>query len=480
MGEVLEYKLKHWPGTIFRYPKPLLQCVKKVFEGEYALPPMPPDFPVPERIVDVGANVGAFAVWASAKFPGCWITCYEPHPVAADFCRQNAPPGTRVVEAAVAGAATTLKVALYVGKNDDWGYNSLLSDLNPNEGDTVDVDLVPAADLPPCDLLKLDCEGPELGILQGYKHLAGVNLLMIEWHREEDLLPIMHCCQAAGLRLVRNVHDAVNRGQMIWARTDWVWDIGLWKWTLPVERTKAVGQPDPTFALAISHTPWVQERAGSLERLLSGLGEGQFRSELARPSSNLPSLRDVRIFKDKAPNWLWSQEMWVWAECTDVTHCVFLQDDVIPSPYFWDYLTEMVKAVGNQVIGLHVVHPGANALRQKGQPWFRTHSWLVGVAYVFPREVLREFLIWRSQQPEEKIKKTNEDSLINDWMGEVGRDCWHPVPTIVEHDLELDSQYNSKDDGYRTTQCVLTVGEDRGWAVADHPPLLVMPHQERK
>lgn len=47
----------------------------------------------PRRILDLGAGIGGFALWAAFAWPHAWIDCYERDPRVADVCRRNLPPG---------------------------------------------------------------------------------------------------------------------------------------------------------------------------------------------------------------------------------------------------------------------------------------------------------------------------------------------------------------------------------------------------
>jgi FkbM family methyltransferase len=50
-----------------------LYVAAELIKGSYALPPE-----VPETILDGGANIGLFTIWAHAWFPRAHIVCYEP------------------------------------------------------------------------------------------------------------------------------------------------------------------------------------------------------------------------------------------------------------------------------------------------------------------------------------------------------------------------------------------------------------------
>ena len=53
------------------------------------------------------------------------------------------------------------------------------------------VPMFPARNLPKADLIKLDCEGPELQILETMD-LSAVKWLYVEFHREEDRMALDH------------------------------------------------------------------------------------------------------------------------------------------------------------------------------------------------------------------------------------------------------------------------------------------------
>jgi FkbM family methyltransferase len=226
-------------GTTFYYPKPLEACVSKVLAqpGEYWYPPLPDVDPYIRRVVDVGANVGAFAVWAYLRWPYAWIDCYEPHPLAAQLCAANAPPGSKVYPVAV----TTLPaptILLGVGDGEDWGWNTTQEDLRaatPIGAESIEVRTLHPRALPPADVLKVDAEGVELEVLRGYLHWDSLRLVMFEWHRERDFMELNALCEDKGLRLIRCTHDRINLGQCIWARTAVEYDHRTDSYVLPKE-----------------------------------------------------------------------------------------------------------------------------------------------------------------------------------------------------------------------------------------------------
>lgn len=193
------------------------------------------------------------------------------------------------------------------------------------------------------------------------------------------------------------------------------------------------------FALAIPTTAdWRPERAASLDRLLTALGD--------RPVY-------YKEFRAKAPNWVWSRELWKWAvECgkEGATHLLQLQDDIIPMPGFWPVLRAMVEANPLRWIGLQVNHPIARSLAHYGRRWFATQAWLVGCQYVAPLQgpdSLGKALLWLDEHEAEltKHQREHEDVTLSTWLAKTGRHIYHPIPAIADVDLAIGSTYQETD-----------------------------------
>lgn len=216
-----------------------------------------------------------------------------------------------------------------------------------------------------------------------------------------------------------------------------------------------------SISLAISHTPWVPERVKSMDRLLGQiLNNGPFdRKEPKGP---------YKIFDEKEPNWVWSEKMWKWAQSTGTYSHLFLQDDVIVAPNFWKCLDAMLE--GNkhwEIIGLHCPHPAARTLLRDGaQSWYTSADSLIGVGYVMSEPALVDFLQWREYELEpHAIERIHEDDQINLFALARGMKIWHPVPTIIDHDLGVSSTYDNDHHMYRRPQATW---KDL-WLVEDSP-----------
>lgn len=195
-----------------------------------------------------------------------------------------------------------------------------------------------------------------------------------------------------------------------------------------------------TFALAVPHAPWIPGREESLGRLYSGLGLNPYQ----RVDTMGVSVMDNVCLSERLPNWEWSEQLWCWGARTTATHLVQLQDDVIPSPRFWPCLHAMVSARPHLPIGLHSVHPRAVQLAASGCRGYTTSDGLVGVGYVLPMPLVRVFLEWRTAclKPG-AIEAITEDTLLCVWMMACNVTCWHPLPTIIDHDVDLASTYGN-------------------------------------
>ena len=128
-------------------------------------------------VLDIGANVGLFALGARLHFPQAAIYCYEPNPALEPHLRHHA---------AVVGAHYFMEA---VGKT-----GGAIS-LRPGENSLVSVAVdAPEGDIPrrafadilarvgAVDVLKLDCEGAEWDLLTDPAPWRNVRSLVMEYH----------------------------------------------------------------------------------------------------------------------------------------------------------------------------------------------------------------------------------------------------------------------------------------------------------
>lgn len=187
----------------------------------------------------------------------------------------------------------------------------------------------------------------------------------------------------------------------------------------------------PTVALAIPHCPWDEARVKSLARLLEGV------------QPERAAAFKVCSGPGPEPNQIWSQRLWQWGiEQMDADHLLVLEDDVIPSPHFWDILGAILKTHPHEIIGLEAIHPSGLELANAGFRSYTTIDCLCGVGYVMPIEELKCFLEWRhtALRPGACLPGgIDSDTMIGVWTAVTGRKIWHPLPTPIDHDVEMTS-----------------------------------------
>lgn len=165
-----------WPESYGLAPD---HCIS-VLNGEYDIP-----YDGEPVILDLGANVGAFARWAKGKWPNSVIHCYEPFPANYELlCRTVKDYELKnVMTYAMAVADDNQSRELHLnGFNcGEWS----LAKNSASTGEPLTVPCIDAALLPDADIIKVDTEGAELMILARLARcgkLARVSAIMLEYH----------------------------------------------------------------------------------------------------------------------------------------------------------------------------------------------------------------------------------------------------------------------------------------------------------
>jgi FkbM family methyltransferase len=132
----------------------------------------------PRTILDVGANVGMFSLWAGANFPGAVIHSYEPNVGLQPYLLENIGQ----VEASLHAEG--------VSGHDGFGSFSQKGESMVGQCKESDLGDIPVVSLHTAvkrmggsvDLLKLDCEGAEWSILEHPESFANVGCVRMEYH----------------------------------------------------------------------------------------------------------------------------------------------------------------------------------------------------------------------------------------------------------------------------------------------------------
>jgi FkbM family methyltransferase len=180
-------------GVRIEVPRRLLQTFKEIFMDECYLRGL--GRPVPENptILDIGANAGYFSLFALSRFRGARVVAFEPMPANYALLTRNrllnAGLTWTCIQKAVSGETGELVLACDAGDGLTTSATVLAEDTSQSERIRV-----PAVTLPEvfddyrlgrCDLLKMDCEGAEFGILYACppELLGRIDRIAMEVHR---------------------------------------------------------------------------------------------------------------------------------------------------------------------------------------------------------------------------------------------------------------------------------------------------------
>jgi FkbM family methyltransferase len=210
-------------NTLFCSDESMKPHIQKVFQGEYC--PKIPGFFETCTILDVGANVGAFSFWvlrvmANQNWCRPTVHCYEPFPKNFIELQTNLgkEPNVQLHQAAVTKQNGTAE--LYTGLHN-CGECSLFK--GAEQGDSkVTVPTVAAGELPKADIVKLDTEGSEVDILDGYVREAGnrPTWVLLEYHGEANRNGVDNILHQAGYILTHVAPERPGRGVAFYVHRD--------------------------------------------------------------------------------------------------------------------------------------------------------------------------------------------------------------------------------------------------------------------
>jgi FkbM family methyltransferase len=155
--------------------------LEKVFSGEYDVPLM---ITHGSTVLDLGANYGAFSIWATHRWPGCLVHAYEPHPETFVTLRENITENYPNVTLHKYGVGDPGMRPLFDGQNNP-GECSFYLQAN-NTGLTArHLEVRSPLELPEADVIKLDIEGCELEVLRPLIEAGReFDLILLEWHND--------------------------------------------------------------------------------------------------------------------------------------------------------------------------------------------------------------------------------------------------------------------------------------------------------
>ncbi len=161
-------------------PETMRRHVQFVLDGEYDIPYQ---FNAPV-VLDIGANVGSFAVWALARWPGSHVHCYEPLPSNFAYLSKNlAQLAGRSVSLYNIAIGDPNLTRLHLGRNN-CGEASFY-DIGEQIADSVEVETREPGVLPKAQIVKIDTEGSEIDILTRMPSFD-FDAVLLEYHSEAN------------------------------------------------------------------------------------------------------------------------------------------------------------------------------------------------------------------------------------------------------------------------------------------------------
>ncbi|MDX2158040.1 MAG: FkbM family methyltransferase [Hyphomicrobiaceae bacterium] len=157
-------------------------------------------------ILDVGANVGSFALWASLRWPSSRITSFEPNPGTFELLKRNTAghDGITIHNAALfpGGPRREKFFSRYAGDGEA-GLQSYAGDtfIESAEGSWIEVDVVDPATLPSPEIVKLDIEGGEASVL-AHLDLSRTVLVLAEFQNRKNRDAMRDTLAKAGFEAV--------------------------------------------------------------------------------------------------------------------------------------------------------------------------------------------------------------------------------------------------------------------------------------
>jgi FkbM family methyltransferase len=153
----------------------------------------------PVTVLDIGANCGAFTLYARREWPQSTIIAFEPHLTVFKYLVENTKHLDRCSRFSVAVGDPT-RTTLYECPDS----RTCGSQYRNVENKTVEIPImvVRPETLPKAEIVKIDTEGAEVALVNGLGFTP--RLLLLEWHSEQDRMLIDQWALSRGMMLVKS------------------------------------------------------------------------------------------------------------------------------------------------------------------------------------------------------------------------------------------------------------------------------------
>ena len=165
-------------------PDDAIELAGDIFSGEYDVPKYQREKP---SILDIGANVGAFARWASYRWPDCTVECYEPIKANFSYLIENTKDNDKINCHNVAIGEVEGRRNMYYGIQNCGQCSFYKTEEQITRGEEVDV--IRASTLAYADIVKIDTEGAEVEIIENLSFQP--ELFLIEYHSLDNRAKII-------------------------------------------------------------------------------------------------------------------------------------------------------------------------------------------------------------------------------------------------------------------------------------------------
>lgn len=166
-------------------------------------------------VVDIGANIGAFAMWAIYYMKASSVICYEPNPTIFTYLKRNleviASTWKEVHldanEMAVGNPSENILI-----QNDRSRMQSSQHEIAGQVQKRYEIRVLEPENIPPCNVLKMDCEGAEGYICERLNFIP--DYLVLESHEDDNYKRVINALYGK-MKLVESVVDCGNRTALL-------------------------------------------------------------------------------------------------------------------------------------------------------------------------------------------------------------------------------------------------------------------------
>ena len=175
-------------SVVVGFPEsPPWQIFQEIWRNQVYTRRYPREWGNPRTIVDIGANIGVFSLYAARRWHQARILAFEPAPDNFHWLEKNAQLSSawQITCRPVAVAGKSGQADFYLKEESGW--HSLIGD-GAKSSITVQTTTLDAVldetGATAIDLLKLDCEGAEYNVLSGRESLLArtVRFVAMEYH----------------------------------------------------------------------------------------------------------------------------------------------------------------------------------------------------------------------------------------------------------------------------------------------------------